>query len=73
MTEVFTEFKSKLKSKTVWGGVVALVAIVASVAFKIDITADVQALIVEHIMSLIAAGGALLAIYGRFKADKKLK
>lgn len=63
--------KSFLTSKTVWGGLIALVAGLAGLA-GYAIGADEQAALVDHIDSLMAAIGGIIAIYGRVVATKSI-
>lgn len=58
-------------SKSVWGGIVALVAVTLSV-FGYGIGADDQAILVDYAVSIGGAVGGLLAIYGRIVASKKV-
>ncbi len=64
------------ESKTIWGSIITVVA-VASGLFGIQIDAQTQGLLVDNITALVSAGGAivgaLLGIYGRVKADKKVR
>jgi LytS/YehU family sensor histidine kinase len=60
------ESKSIFASKTFWGAIVAVIAGVAAL-FKIDL-GDQEAL-ATVIASLV---GAIIAIYGRIKAVKKI-
>jgi hypothetical protein len=66
------ESKSWYESKTVWGGLIALIAGVAGI-FGIDIGIEDQATIVNSLIAVGSAVGGLLAVYGRFTADKNIK
>ena len=55
------------KSKGVWGGVVAALAAVAAV-FGITVDEVTQKVILDAIVAVTAAIGAILAIVGRVKA-----
>lgn len=60
--------KSWYQSKTIWGGIAsALVAI--ALAFGIVIGEAEQSVIVDALVAGGAAIGAVLAIYGRVKAE----
>lgn len=56
------------QSRAVWGGIVAAVAGVAG-AFGLAID---EPSLVEISMNLSAAVGGILAIYGRYKADRAI-
>jgi len=64
------EVKSWLTSKTILGAVIAGVASVASVVFKVEFPVGFAT---EVGTSLAGVFGALLAVYGRIKAVKKIK
>lgn len=65
------ELKSIFASKTVWGAVVAAAPAVSGM-FGITITgADVMEAS-RHLDSIVTAGGALLAIYGRITARSRI-
>ena len=66
------ESKKLYESKTVWGGVVVVLATVAGL-FGFEVDSVVQAQIVDYILAAIAAGGGLFAIWGRAKANKTIK
>ena len=68
--------KSWIVSKTIWGAVIVLVS-TGLKAFGIgDIPAIEQAALTDSVMALITTigqfAGAVIAIYGRVKADKKI-
>lgn len=68
---IMTDTKSILTSKGVLGGAVALAAIVAGFfGFKID--AGLQSAIGGSLNDLIAAVAAVVAIYGRVVATKRI-
>ncbi|ERS12540.1 hypothetical protein Q673_02700 [Marinobacter sp. EN3] len=58
-------------SKTVWGGLVAVIASILA-AFGYDIGAADQEAIVGSIVSVVGAVGGLIAVYGRVKASRKI-
>lgn len=62
------EKKTVLKSKGVWGGIIAFAS---SVAILCDNLAAVP--ILTPYMPVISSVGALLSIFGRFTATKSLK
>lgn len=64
--------KEWYKSKTVWGGLIAVGAAAAG-AFGIVVDQDTQDQIAECAVVIATAAGGLLAIYGRIKAESKLK
>ena len=64
--------KTWLQSKTIWGALIAIAASAASLA-GVEIEAGEQAEILEGIISLVAAGGGILAIIGRIAARSRLR
>lgn len=58
-------------SKTVWGGIVALLAGVAA-AFGYVVDEAVQVDTATAITAFASAIGGLVAVYGRIKATKKI-
>lgn len=58
--------KQWYKSKTIWGGLIAVIASIAG----IDIGYSEATEIVDKVDSLVAIGGGLLAIYGRARVGK---
>lgn len=70
-TADFTDFKSALASKAVWGGIIAVVAgIVGLWGYSVS-PAD-QASIVDAVSSIAAGVGGAIAIIGRILATKKI-
>ncbi|SMD10937.1 hypothetical protein [Rhizobium sp. RU36D] len=59
------------QSKTIWGGLIAVLAAAARLA-GLEIGADIQAELVDAAMTLAGAIGGLLAIYGRLAATKPI-
>lgn len=70
--EYFNMAKYWYKSKTVWGGLIAVGAAIAG-AFGVSMDADTQNKIADYIVVGVGAVGGLVAIYGRFKADQQIK
>jgi len=67
-----TETKKWWQSKTIWGSIVTLVAVVASLAgYQID--TETQNQLVTNITNIVAAVGSLIAVYGRVTASAKIK
>ena len=64
--------KEWYKSKTVWGGLIAVGSAIAG-ACGIIISADTQDQIAELVVVGASAVGGLLAIYGRVKAEQQIK
>ena len=62
--------KTWLQSKTIWGALIAIAASAASLA-GVEIEAGEQAEILDGIISLVAAGGGILAIIGRIAARSR--
>ena len=66
------ENKKLYESKTVWGGVIVVLATVAGLfGFEVDNTTQAQ--IVDYILAAVTAVGGLLAIWGRARASKTIK
>ena len=59
-------------SRTVWGGVLAIVASVANIA-GLDITGTEQAELADRITALLAAAGGIVAVAGRLAAQRRLR
>lgn len=59
-------------SKGVWGGLIALIAGIAS-AFGYTLGADDQASIVNAAVTVAGVVGSLLAVYGRVTAKAAIK
>lgn len=56
------------RSKTIWGGIVAVLAVFANaLGFDLDDTARAE--VVESILQLLTGGGALVAVFGRVVAS----
>lgn len=66
-----TATKSLLTSKTVWGVVISLGALLLQ-RFGIDLSDADQGAIVDQLLTGIQVVGGLYAIYGRKVADKKI-
>lgn len=63
--------KSILSSKSVWGGIIAVVG-AALGFFGFSLSPDDTTSILAHFDSIIVAAGALFAIYGRIVATKQI-
>lgn len=59
-------------SKSVWGSIIMIVALIAQ-NFGLEIDQADQSAIVDYIYEIIMACGALLALFGRLKAKDKLE
>ncbi|MBD8890914.1 hypothetical protein [Roseibium litorale] len=70
------EAKSILQSRTIWGAVIAALAIVAG-WFGYDVSAVSQAGLVDDLIAasdkIVALVGLAVVIYGRLSATKKLR
>ena len=64
-------YKGMLQSKTVWGGLLAVLAGVAGL-LGYTVTATDLSSIGDAITSVVSMVGGLIAIYGRIKATKKI-
>lgn len=67
------ETKRIFQSKTIIGSVVTLLALSLSSFFGYEIGADDQTILVDTALNFIASAGAIVAIYGRIKASKKIE
>jgi hypothetical protein len=65
------EFKTLVASKTFWGAIVALGGSALSMGHYTVSTADAASAI-DLLASLASGVGALIAIYGRVAASKKI-
>lgn len=63
--------KSPLASKTIWGAVLMLVALVLN-ALGYDLTQEDQALVLEVVVTAVGGLGTLMAIVGRLTASRKI-
>lgn len=66
------DVKNWWQSKTIWGGIITVLA-VALGAFGYTLSGDDQSALVEIVSAIGGAVGGLLAIYGRVKASKAVK
>ena len=71
-----TETKAWYESKTVWGGIIAIIAAILGI-FGHQIDQETQQFLTEQSVqiasALAAAFGGAIAIYGRVKARKVIK
>jgi hypothetical protein len=65
------DVKSFFASKTIWGGLIALIASAAAI-WGYSITPADQAQIVELVTGIGGIIGSVLAIYGRIVATRKI-
>lgn len=70
------ETKSIWASKGVWGSIIAVISVITGALFGVTIEPETQALVLDQITAIITAGtalfGAIMGLYGRIKADKKI-
>lgn len=66
-----TNTKPWYTSKTIWGSLIAMIAGISS-AFGLELDATTQADLLDGVLKVIAAGGSLLAIYGRLSATNAI-
>lgn len=66
-----TEMKPWYRSRTIWSAAVAVLASLAGLA-GIDIGSGEEATLVDAILQIASAGGAVAAIVGRLAATKQL-
>lgn len=65
------DFKGLFASKTVWGGIIALLAGIAGM-FGYAISPEDATTVVDLLAGVGSAIGGLIAIYGRIKATKQI-
>jgi uncharacterized membrane protein len=69
------ETKSWWQSKTIWGAVITIIALIASL-FGYQIDPQTQQIILDRTMAIVTAVGTIvgsvMAIYGRIKATKRI-
>jgi uncharacterized membrane protein HdeD (DUF308 family) len=75
MEAIMERAKPWYLSKTVWGGIVAVIAGILSLFGK-EVSPELQRTLTEQAV-VIASGvasivGGIVSIYGRFKADKRI-
>ncbi|RFC64231.1 hypothetical protein DYI37_07780 [Fulvimarina endophytica] len=63
--------KEWYRSRTVWGGLVALAAALGGL-FGLEVSDAIQSAATTALLDTAAAIGALVAIYGRLRAEKLL-
>lgn len=66
------DVKDWYMSKTVWGGLVAILASCANL-LGLEIAPEDQSGLVDGVTALVAAAGGLLAIWGRISARRRLR
>lgn len=66
------ELKNWYMSRTVWGGVVAILASCGNL-LGLEIASEDQSGLVDGLTALAAAAGGLVAIWGRISARKRLR
>ncbi|OJF97376.1 hypothetical protein [Pararhizobium antarcticum] len=66
------ELKHWSASKTVWGAAIAILASCANL-IGLDISAEDQQGLMDHVSAIAAAAGGILAIWGRISASKRLR
>ena len=65
------DFKELWKSKTFWGGLIALLAGILGI-FGYTLLPEDQAALVDGGTAIAASIGGVIAIWGRVKASKKI-
>jgi glutamate synthase domain-containing protein 3 len=66
------ELKNWYMSKTVWGGLIAILASCGNL-LGLDIAAEDESGLVDGLTALVAAAGGLVAIWGRISARTRLR
>lgn len=64
--------KSWFQSKTIWGGLIAVIVPLLTLA-GFEITPEDQAAFGDAVTAIVTAAGGILAIYGRVVASKEIK
>jgi uncharacterized membrane protein len=68
--------KSWWASKTVWGAIITVASVCAGF-FGFELSADEQAALTDSVVGVVGSLGVLVgagvSVYGRFKAETKLK
>ena len=59
------------QSKTIWGGVAAIIAAILAV-MGVDVSAADQVAIEQAGIAIVGGFGGLVAVYGRIKAQGKI-
>ncbi len=67
------ESKKWYESKAVWGGIVSAAVLAINSFTGYTIGEDLVPVLKEHVLQIIGAGAGLFAVYGRVKAEKKIK
>jgi Mg2+ and Co2+ transporter CorA len=68
---ITTDAKPWYQSKTIWGGVVAFLAVVGGL-FGVDVDEAQKSVLVEALVGLGGVIGLILTIWGRAKAEKSI-
>ena len=66
-----TQTEKWYQSKTIWGSIIAVVALVLGM-FGYEISVSDQLVITEGIIALAGIAGGFLAVFGRVTASKKI-
>jgi len=69
---VLVETKNWWESRSVWGGVMAVVAGVAG-WMGYNVPVELQGLLTDSLLSVVATVGGILAVYGRVKATASVE
>ncbi len=64
--------KAWYSSRTVWGALIAILASLAHLA-GVDVAATEEVEIVDLLIGIVTAGGALAALIGRIAARRRLR
>ena len=70
-------YKSWYQSKTIWGGVIMLIATILQLTGVATISVGEQATLVDNVIAVVSVVaqlfGGLLTIYGRVRAEGDIK
>lgn len=66
------DVKGMLQSKTVWGGILAVLAPAAAYIFHVNVTSADTTQIVDLVTGIASAVGGIVAIFGRIVATKQI-
>ena len=67
-----SKFKPWYTSKSIWGSIVAVIAVIAS-AFGLEIDEHSQSLIVDAALQMVAISASLFSVLGRLNATSRIE
>lgn len=66
------DYKPWYTSKSIWGSLVAVSAVIAS-AFGVEIDERTQSVLVDVSLQIVAVGGSLFSVLGRLNATSRIE